>query len=341
VSTIEQGCADAPTLVPRTTRRLSATAAERAALPLLFVAVVVFFAVLPSTRDTFPTLLNFQTVAAGQSILGVIALAAIVPLIAGQFDLSVGSNVGLTSMLVAGAASGWGFNVWQCLLAGVAIGVVIGVFNGYLVSALGVNALIATLATATIMDGLARLYSGGLPIVTGIPAGLTTLGNGRQFGIPNTFLILIVVAVSVELMLGYTPFGRYIRAVGVNASASRLVGVRVRPVVFASYVLAGALCGLAATLQVGRQGGGNPQVGAGFLLPALAAIFLGTTTFRASRYNVPGTMIAVFFLAASVSGLNLAGVQSWVQPVFNGGALLVAVVGSRLLSGRSLDTGGI
>lgn len=309
--------------------------AERLALPVLFVAVIIFFTFLPSTRGSFPTFLNFQTITADQSILGVVALAAVLPLITGKFDLSVGSNVGLCSMLAAGFASTSNVSTPIVIVFAVLVGAGVGVINGFLVSTLSVNALIATLGTATVLDGLVHLYSDGQPIISGIPEGVTALGNGKLLGIPVTLIVLILVALVLEYMLGFTPYGRYVRAVGVNASASRLVGIRVQRVVFSTFVITGALCGLAAVLLVGRGGGASPQVGPGFLLPALAAAFLGATTFRVGRYNVPGTLIAIFFLATSVSGLNLAGVQTWVQSVFNGGALIVAVVSARLVSRRS------
>lgn len=313
-------------------RLVSVYSLQRYGLLVLFVLVVIGFSVwLP---DSFATVLNFRNIAGNQSVLAIVTLAAIIPLICGHFDLSVGANLGISSIATASLLSAYSAPLWVAVLVGIALGAAIGLFNGLLIAKLGVNALITTLGVATVLTGLTTLYTGGLSIITGIPELLTDLGSGAWFGLPCTLYVLAAVAVFVWYLLEHTPWGRELHAVGSNPFAARLVGIDVERVVIASFAVSGALVGLAGVLQVARQGGGNPQVGLSFMMPALSSAFLGATTIHPGRFNVPGTVLAVFFLATSVSGLALAGVENWVESLFNGGALVLAVGLSTVLGRR-------
>lgn len=309
---------------------------QRYGLVLLFGLVVIGFSwLLP---DSFATLLNFRNITGNQSVLAIVTLAAIIPLICGHFDLSVGANLGVSSIATASLLSAYSAPLPVAALGGIAIGALIGLCNGLLIAKLGVNALITTLGVATALTGLTTLYTGGLSIITGIPDLLTDFGTGAWLGLPCTLYVLALVAVFVWYLLEHTPWGRELHAVGANPLAARLVGIDVERTVWTSFVVSGALVGLAGVLQVARQGGGNPQVGLSFMMPALSAAFLGATSIHPGRFNVPGTILAVFFLATSVSGLALAGVDNWVESLFNGAALVLAVGLSTVL-GRRLSGG--
>jgi ribose transport system permease protein len=305
---------------------------QRYGLLLLFGLVVLGFSwALP---DSFATVLNFRNIAGNQSVLAIVTLAAIIPLICGHFDLSVGANLGISSIITASLLSAYSAPLWLAAIVGIALGAAIGLLNGLLIAKLGVNALITTLGVATVLTGLTTLYTGGLSIVTGIPELLTDLGSGTWLGLPCTLYILGAVAVFVWYLLEHTPWGRELHAVGSNPLAARLVGIDVDRIVIISFVVSGALVGVASVLQVARQGGGNPQVGLSFMMPALSSAFLGATAIHPGRFNVPGTVLAVFFLATSVSGLALAGVDNWVESLFNGCALVLAVGLSTVLGRR-------
>ena len=306
-------------------------AVQRYGLALLLAMVVVGFSLM--MPESFATVLNFRNITANQSVLAIVTLAAIIPLIGGHFDLSIGAGLGVTSIATASLLSR-GAPLWLAALVGVALGAAIGLFNGLLVAKVGVNALITTLGVATILTGLTVKYTGGLSIITGIPDSLTDFGTGAWLGLPRTLYVLGVVSLLVWYLLEHTPYGRELHAVGANALAARLVGIRVDRIVILSFVATGALVGFAGVLQVARQGGGNPQIGASFTLPVLSAAFLGATTVHPGRFNVPGTLLAVFFLATSVSGLALAGVDNWVESLFNGTALVLAVGLSTVLGRR-------
>jgi ribose transport system permease protein len=302
---------------------------QRYGLALLFVLTAVVFSLL--LPESFPTLPNVRNIVSSQSVLAIVALAALPPLIAGQFDLSLGSLLALASIATASALSHYGVPVPVAALLGIAIGALLGLFNGLLIARLGVNALITTLGVATAVAGVLSWYTGGLAILTGIPASLTDLGSGLWLGLPRPLYVLGAVALLVWYLLEHTPFGRHVYAIGINPSAARLVGLDVEKHVIVSFVLSGALTGVAGVLLVAQQGGGNPMMGSYYLMPALSAVFLGATAIQPGRFNVPGTMIAVFFLATSVSGLALAGVDNWVESIFNGAALVIAVALSTVL----------
>ncbi|HEX4353574.1 MAG TPA: ABC transporter permease [Polyangiales bacterium] len=313
-------------------------ALQRYGLLVLFLLVVVTFSLL--LPESFPTMLNFRNIAGNQSVLAIVTLAAIIPLICGHFDLSIGAVLGISSIATASLLSQYNAPLPIAIVVGIVLGAAIGLFNGLLIAKLGVNALITTLGVATVLTGLTSLYTGGLSIVTGIPDSLTTIGSGAFLGLPWPLYLLAVVALLVYYLLEHTPWGRHLHAVGSNPTAARLVGLNVDRIVITSFVVSGALVGFAGVLQVARQGGGNPQIGGYFMMPALSAAFLGATSIQPGRFNVPGTLLAVFFLATSVSGLSLFGVDNWVESLFNGTALVVAValstvLGRRLTGGRS------
>jgi ribose transport system permease protein len=302
---------------------------QRYGLAVLFVlAATVFSVLLP---ESFPTLLNVRNIAGSQAVLAILALAALPPLIAGQFDMSLGSVLSLASVATASALSRFGLPLWIAMLIGIAVGALLGLFNGLLIAKVGVNALITTLGVATAITGVLSWYTGGTSILSGIPASLTDVGSGVLLGLPQPLYLMALIALFVWYLLEHTPFGRHLHAIGVNPSAARLVGLDVERTVVRSFVLSGALVGLAGVLLVARQGGGNPLVGNYYLMPALSAVFLGATAIHPGRFNVPGTLLAVFFLAMSVSGLALAGVDNWVDSIFNGAALVIAVALSTIL----------
>jgi ribose transport system permease protein len=318
-------------------RGIAFVALQRYGLLILFALSAAGFSVL--LPDSFATVLNFRNIAGNQAVLAIVSLAAIIPLICGHFDLSIGAVLGLTSVATAALFSTYSAPMWVAVPAGIALGALVGLFNGVLIAKLHVNALITTLGVATVITGLITLYTDGQSILTGIPTALTDIGSGVWFGVPCTLYFLGGVALFTWYLLEHTPFGRYLYAVGSNPQAARLVGLKVDRIVIQSFVVSGALVGFGGVLQVARQGSGNPQVGVFFLMPALSAAFLGATSIHPGRFNVPGTILAVFFLAKSVSGLSLLGVDNWVEAIFNGTALVIAVALSTVLSRRQAGQG--
>lgn len=323
-----------PESMPRRRRADPSALLEKYALAAMFVLLCVVFSTLGSTAETFPTSANLKNVLGSESVIAIAALASILPLTCGQFDLSVGATIGLSSIVSASAVATHDLPVLVAILAGILAGAVVGTFNGWLVAYRGVNALIATLGTSTLVAGLISLYTENQIISVGIPESLTALGAGDLLGIPRPLYAIVAVALFVYYLLRHTPYGRYLSSVGASQSSARLVGLNVPRLIMSSFVLSGALAGVAGILLLARAGTANPQVGPGFTLAALSAAFLGATAIRPGTFNVPGTLLGVLFVAISVNGLVLAGAADWVEPTFNGAALLIAVTLSTAIARR-------
>lgn len=297
---------------------------EAYALIILLLIAGIFFTLYPATADTFPTLANLRILVGNQAVIAIVALAALIPLVANQWDLSVGAIAGLVAVLTASFMSA-GTHIVLAMAVGLAVGAVTGFANALIITRGRVNAVIATLGMSTILAGVITQKTGGMAVVGNIPLSVTDFGSGNWFGVPRTAFALAAVAIAVYYVLEYTPFGRYLYAMGSNPAASRLVGLRTRLVLGASFVIAGVLSAAAGIIQVARAGGADPRVGDAFTLPALAAAFLSAAAIRPGRYNVGGTLTAIFFLAVINNGLNLAGAPSYVSSYINGGALIVGV----------------
>jgi ribose transport system permease protein len=204
-------------------------------------------------------------------------------------------------------------------------GALIGAANGFSVVVLRVNSFIATLAMSSILAAIVTWISGGDQIVTGISAHFMAVGQNELFGLALPVFYMLALALVLYFVLEHTPFGRYLFAVGDNVEATRLAGIRTGRITFASLVVSGLLASLAGVVLCMRLGSASLDAGNPYLLPAFAAAFLGSTQLRPGRVNVWGTLLAVYLLATGVKGLQLAGAASWVEPLFNGTALLVAV----------------
>jgi ribose transport system permease protein len=306
---------------------------SRFALPGILLFFIAFFSLMEP--DTFFTSENARTILTTQSVLAILAIAVCLPLIIGEFDLSVGANLGLGLMLVAGLTTeqglGLGLGVALALLACTAIGLV----NGLFVAKVGINAFIVTLGMSTVLSGVVVWYSDGSTF-GGLPSALTSFGDASVAGIPTPVVVLGAVAVVVWYLLAWTPVGRYMYALGGSKEASRLAGLRVDALTIGVFVLTGFLCGVAGVLMASTLGSGNPTVGPTFLLPAFAAAFLGATAIRPGTFNVAGTVIAVFTIQTGIVGLQLMGLPYFIEPVFTGVVLIGAVVVTRVLYREAL-----
>jgi ribose transport system permease protein len=217
------------------------------------------------------------------------------------------------------------------MLIGVLIGVGVGTFNGVVVTRAAVTGVVTTLGTAIILRGVVTGKTEGESIVEGIPIGFAEFASDSTFGIPNTFWVMAAIALATYYLLEHTPLGRYFYSFGSNPMAARLVGIPTRFLLFLSFAMAGLLAGLAGVLQTARSGGASPDVGENFTLPALAAAFLSAAAIKPGKFNVGGTLVAIFFLAALNSGLNLAGAQAYVADIVNGTALIIGVAMAAIL----------
>jgi ribose transport system permease protein len=298
--------------------------AARYALLGILVAVVAFFSAL--RPDTYFTWLNFTSILSNQAVTLLLALAVLVPLMVGEFDLSVASIFGFCQLLIAGLLVRSGMAVVPAVLITIVAGCGIGAVNAVLVARLGVSSFIATLGTQTLLSGAALAYAEGQVIGGDMSAGFQSAGQGRLAGVPLVACYALAAAFLLWIVLARTTLGRRLLATGGNRDAARLSGVRVGTMIAVAFVVCGALAGLTGVVIAAQLGSGQPLVGPSYLLPAYAGAFLGATTVTPGRFNVWGTVIAVYLLAAGVTGLQQLGVPSWVEYVFNGTALLLSVI---------------
>jgi ribose transport system permease protein len=313
---------------------------EAYALVVLLITIALFFSVWSRTGDTFASAANLRILAANQAVIGIVALGALIPLIANEWDLSVGANAGVAAIFSASAMSG-GRPILVAILIGVGIGIAVGLVNAALVTRVHVNGVIATLGISTILAGVINQKTAGRSVASNIPSKVAEFGSKNWLGIPRIVFVLVVVALAVYYLLDHTPFGRYLYALGSSPRAARLVGLRTTLIIATSFVCAGLLAGVGGVLQVARQAGADPRVGEGFTLPALAAAFLSAASIKPGRYNVGGTLVAIFFLATLNSGLALAGAPAYVSRYVNGAALIVGVALATLVGRRRAGGAGM
>lgn len=274
----------------------------------------------------FATVTNLQSILLVESGTAIIALAVLVPLVAGHFDLSAGFQFGLAQSLAAVLITHHRWNPVVVAVVVLGTGIGIGVINGQLITRLQLPSFTTTLATGLIVLGFTEWVTSNQIITGAAPTWFLNLGRDSWLGIPLPFWYLAVVAIVLFTLLELTVWGRRVYAVGANPTAARLSGVNSDRYVRHSFVATGFLCGLAGLMSFTSLGGSSPVLGLGSLLPAFAASFLGATCIRPGRYNVAGTVIAVYTIGVGIIGLQQKGAQSYVQDMFNGAALLIAIV---------------
>lgn len=313
-------------------RWLSGQTLEAIALPLAWVAVIIIFGFLKP--ETFLSSANLSSILASQAILVVVALGLIIPLTAGDYDLSIASVVLLSASLVAILNATMGWPIWLAILVAFSGGLIVGLINGALVILIGIDSLIVTLGMGTFVTGFVQ-FIGGSNTISGISDSLVNAVIVWRFlGIPLSFYYAMVVAVLAWYVFTYTPVGRRLLVVGRGREVARLSGIRVGAVRWGSLVAASMLAAFAGVLYAGTSGAASPTSGLELLLPAFAAAFLGATAINPGRFNAWGTVVAVYFLVTGITGLQLLGAQSYVQNLFYGAALIFAVTLSQFVRKR-------
>ncbi len=292
-----------------------------AALYLLAFMVVVFALWVP---DTFLTSGTFRSVLADQAITCLVAVGLVVPIAAGAIDLAVGAEVGLGAILVAWLLANHPVGIPAAIVLSLVAGAGVGVFSWLMITRARIPSFIATLGVGSVLTAVIAWVSGSQQIVN-LPTSFTTLGTGQLFGITYPVYIMLIVSVLLWYLLERTALGRRIYATGGNPEAAALAGIRTSRIILFSLITCGVVSGLAGLLETSKLSTGDPTIGPGYLLPVIAAVFLGSTQFRGGRMNIWGTVVAAYVLATGVKGLQLAGLPIWIPDLFNGLALLLAV----------------
>lgn len=288
----------------------------------LFVVFVIAFSIL--APQTFPTMGTVHLLASTQSVAAVVALGLMVAMAAGQFDVSVGATANLAGIITVMLQLNEVMSAVPAIIVGIVTGTIVGFLNGFVVVKLKVDPFIGTLGMSSVLAAVQVIVTNNeepLPVDSTFFNGMT---QNAVFGFQFVVFYLLIIAIFLWWFLEKTPAGRFMYAVGGNHEAARLSGVKVDKWAWLALVMSGTISAAGGILFVSLTG---PALGFGgsLLLPAFAAVFLGSTQLKPGKVNVWGTLIAIFVLATGVQGLQLvAGVQ-WIAAMFNGIALIAAV----------------
>ncbi|WP_428490856.1 ABC transporter permease [Rhodopila sp.] len=301
----------------------------------LVAALLVLAAVFGILRpEAFLSWGNISTMLGSQAVLVVLTMSLLIPLTAGDFDLSVASMLTLSAMILAVLNAQLGVSLPIAILAAMAAGVIGGAINAFFILYFRIPSLIVTLGTSTFMNGLVLWMSGSMT-VSGLADALTEWTVVRRiFGIPLAFYYALVLCALLWYFFDYTTPGRRLLFVGRGREVARLSGIRVDRIRLYSLIASGVLSAGAGVMYAGTIGAADPLSGLTFLLPGFAAAFLGATSISPGRFNAWGSFVAVYFLVIGITGLTILGIQTFVQNLFYGGGLVLAVALSQLVRHR-------
>lgn len=306
-------------------RRRALSQSQRAKAALLAVILLIVI-IAASGSSVFLTWSNIQNILIQSSVLGVLAFGMTMLMVSGGIDLSVGSSVSLSG-IVMGTLMAKGWSVAAAVFIGITVAIVVGAIVGVLAANTRTHPFIVTLGMSTLVQGVALLVSQN-PIVA-LPSGFTTLLDGHVLGLAPMVLAFIVVGLFVHGVLSGTVFGRWLYGIGSSDNAARLAGIRIGAVKVAVYSLNGLLVGLAALLLTVQLSSAQPQQGQGLELSAIAAVAVGGTPLAGGRGDVIGTFLGVLLLGLIGNALNLLSIANQWQYVLEGLVIIVAVMAQR------------
>ena len=312
---------------------------DRIGAVYVWLLICVVFAVW--VPNEFANVATAKQVLNANAITALAALAVIVPLATRTFDLSFAFTMTLSGVTAAHFVAA-GTPLALAVLMGILVGMAIGLVNAFVVVTMRIDSFIGTLATGSLIQSFITMATGDTPIQSiKLSGGFSKIGQTDINGITLPVLYAIVFAFAIWYLLEHTATGRRLYATGFNPEAARLAGVRVERLRFVSLIVSGLLAGVAGVVLASTLQTGSPSAGAPFLLPAFAAAFLGATSIVPGRFNPWGSFIGVLLLATGISGLQIFGIQNFVQDLFYGGGLIVAVAASQLVRRRRpMEFGG-
>ena len=289
---------------------------------VLVLMLAVFSALQPTT---FATLANFRNIFNDMAIGTIVAAGLTVPLVAGDFDLSIGYVASFCGVLVVGLLSAGQLPIPLAVLVVIGIGTAIGIVNGIIVSKVGVNAFIATLGTGTVVVGFNYAYSGGIPLQLTQSREFTDIAIGRHWGMPHLVLIMAAILLLLWMALNRTVQGQHIKAIGVSAESARRAGVAVDRSRIVAFAIAGTCSAIGGVLMASNLGSGQVTAGDGFMLTSFSAAFLGSAALKEGQFHILGTLIGVLTVAVGNNGLAMIGAPIFTQYLFAGSLLVIAV----------------
>jgi ribose transport system permease protein len=261
--------------------------------------------------DTFLSWDTWKALIDSQAVTAILAVGLVIALSASAFDLAIGAELGFGAIIVAWLLVNHGVPIVPAIILTLIAGALIALINGLLIVKVRIDSFIATLGMSSILLAMIAWVSNSQQILA-LPEGFQKIGTNEIFDLTLPVYLMILVALLVWYVLECTPLGRRVYATGGDIEAARLAGVRVSAVIIGSLIACGTIAALAGMLVSANLGTGDPTIGPAYLLSAFSAVFLGSTQFRGGRFNVWGTVVAVYVLATGVKGLQLAGAPIWI-----------------------------
>jgi ribose transport system permease protein len=292
-------------------------------LPILTLLLIAIFSII--LPETFPTMLNLRSILGDKAIIAILSLAAMIPMMAGRIDLTVGYGIVLWHILAIALQTKYGIDWRVAVVLVLLMGCLLGLINGLLVEFAQIDSFIATLGTGTVLYAVALWYTEGRQVIGVLPPGFTALYIWQPLGIPIAAFYVLGLSIVLWMVAEYLPIGRYLYAIGANLRAAALNGIPTRRYVIGSFVASGLLSAMAGVVLAAKLRIGQASVGLEYLLPALVGAFLGSTTIKPGRVNVWGTIVGVAILAVGISGIQQLGGAFYIEPLFNGLTLLLAI----------------
>ncbi len=331
--TLHSGNTDGPTKTESTSQRFFRTIGHRYGVVLVWIVAFAFFSIAAPT--TFFTAPNLSALLSSQAVLILLSLSILPVLAAGEVDLSVAGIMTISGAVLGQLNSVLKVDLTVSIAIALMVALIAGAINAWLTVYVGVYSLVVTLGMGTLLVGIAELITDKRTI-TGVSAQLGQIANSPLLGISISFWFSIVIALILWYIYRHTATGRHLLFIGKNAEVARLTGIPVRKLKSGAFLLTSLLAGLAGVMIVAIAGGLQPTSLQTLLLPAFAGAFLGQTIIDPGSTNPLGTVIAVLFLATGINGLVLLGADTWLNNVFYGGAIVIAVTVSRFAVVRAL-----
>ncbi len=287
--------------------------------------MIVFSAIRP---DVFPSGRNLKNIIEQVATLAIVASGVTVVMVTGDLDLSVGAIASLVGIICALLMKA-GMGTFASIIISLGLGTAAGLLNGLIIAYGGLSAFVATLATMTAYSGVALLISKGTTVF-GLPENFRFLGQGFLGFIPVSVIIMILSLLFIYTLLEQTTFGRRLYAIGGNEEASFLSGIKTKQIRLQAFVISSFFASLGGIVLTSRLYSAHPQAGAPFMLNAPAAVFLGMTAFKEGEANIWGTLLGVFIIGVMGNGLNILGINTYVQSILTGIIIILAVLLSSL-----------